>query len=109
LRTKSGGFCIEDAISIEKLEELSKKGMLTEAITPIDTVLKNFAKIAVHADADKFLKNGNPVKWDFAVCEKKEVKIGEQLLVYDYVGKLVGIHELCKIDGKCMLKPRVMF
>ena len=52
---------IKDAISIEKLAELQKTGILTEIIRPIQAVLADIPAVVVMPDQEEKLRNGQAV------------------------------------------------
>ena len=57
-RTLSGGFRIENSISLEKLKDLSKEKICEDYLLPTDKLLERYDKIAISkAQAERF-KNG---------------------------------------------------
>ncbi len=57
-RTLSGGFKVENSISLEKIKELSKEKICEDYLLPTDTLLTGYDKIEISkAQAERF-KNG---------------------------------------------------
>jgi tRNA pseudouridine55 synthase len=60
-RTRVGGFHEDDAITLEKLEEIEYEARLSEALLPVETALDDIPALAV-TDEDAFrLAQGRPV------------------------------------------------
>ena len=63
VRSYSGGFAIEDAVTLEQLEESvapAPDGWLKH-LHPIDAVLLEFRSVTVSAQAEKYLRNGQSI------------------------------------------------
>lgn len=58
VRTRSGGFLLDDAHTFEQLEELKEKGCLNCAMTPLEEVFKEYPKVVVGVRERVHLLNG---------------------------------------------------
>lgn len=61
-RIRSGRFDISRAITLEKLEEIIKQGMLNKVLIPIGEVLEDLPKVILDEANLKRAKNGNSLK-----------------------------------------------
>ncbi|MCL2753564.1 MAG: tRNA pseudouridine(55) synthase TruB [Defluviitaleaceae bacterium] len=91
LRTKSGNFMLDDAITLGKLKKLAESGGLENIIMPMESALAHLPKITMNIDSQKYIENGN--KLEFGQC-----------LVFDHKGSLAGIYHS---DGT-HLRPKTM-
>ncbi|GHU52272.1 tRNA pseudouridine synthase B [Clostridia bacterium] len=83
-RTKTGSFCEDTAITLDRLRETVSKGDFS-AVRPIDKVL-DFPKIYTRG-ADKILHNGGAID-----CAEYGAAREKQYLVYDSECTLCGIY-----------------
>lgn len=60
VRTKAGGFFLQDAITLQTLQELKDAGRLEEAVMPVDSVFAEHPALHVKEEWRKLLENGNP-------------------------------------------------
>ncbi|MCM1325080.1 MAG: tRNA pseudouridine(55) synthase TruB [Bacteroidales bacterium] len=60
VRTKAGGFLLEDAITLDELQKLKDAGRLKEAVMPVDSVFSVYPALHVSGEGRKLLENGNP-------------------------------------------------
>ncbi|MCL2397151.1 MAG: tRNA pseudouridine(55) synthase TruB [Defluviitaleaceae bacterium] len=103
VRTKSGGFCLENSITLAQLEELTVAGQLQQNVISIESALAHFPKINISSHADKWLKNGNKIPVGFVSCDK--LQDGVEYLAFDASGSLAGIY-VATGDGH--IKPKVV-
>lgn len=61
LRTKSGNYRIENAITLKEIEEKRDQDRLSEIILPLDSAF-NFPKLYVRKEWKNLIDNGNPMK-----------------------------------------------
>ena len=107
LRTSSGKFNIDNAITLEQLEELYKENMLDEHLYDIDYVLSNFNSIHINPLAVKSYVNGAIVyNKGFLKGDFKETD--EFVRVYSE-GKFLGVGKFLKVDGTLCLKSDKLF
>jgi tRNA pseudouridine55 synthase len=62
VRTRCGIFYIENAVSIEQLEEAIEKGNRQQYLYPIDSVLQDIPALTVDEDGEAAIKTGRPIK-----------------------------------------------
>ena len=104
LRTRSGGFRVENALKLAELSDIAANGEIASVIMPMDIALSHFPKITISSEADKWLKNGNKMPLEFVHADIKLMDDTEYL-AYDAKGSLAGIFIL---SDKEHIKPRVM-
>lgn len=81
-------FTKEEALTIEKIEELVKTNQFKEHVLPIDSMFPNMAKVTVTEEGNKKLYNGNLLK-----LQDFEEKAGTECLVYDKEGHFTAIYK----------------
>ena len=107
LRTSSGKFNLENAITLEELEKLYKEDKLDKHLYDIDYVLSNFNDIHINPLAVKSYVNG-------AIVYKKGFVKGtfnerdELVRVYSE-NKFLGVGKFLKVDGTLCLKSDKLF
>ena len=62
VRLRSGPFMVEDAITLEKLQEADGAEGWKEYLNPPDFVLLHMKSVTVGEAAERYLRNGHPVK-----------------------------------------------
>lgn len=103
-RTKSGRFCIADALTLSQIEQLQRQGKLAEQILPVDSVFDEYPAVKVRSQFRKLIDNGNPLLP--AQCESEPVpEEGSKLRVYRDDGCFMGVY--CVADQ--VYKPVRMF
>jgi len=104
LRTKSGNFCMENAIKLDVLREIADKNQLDKIVMPIDAALSYMPKIAISIKAEKWVKNGNKISIGY-VSTPIKLSNGVEYLAYEEAGGLAGIYVLADAEH---IKPKVM-
>jgi tRNA pseudouridine55 synthase len=61
LRTSSGIFSIDDAVTLEEFKELSSNNKIRNIIRPIDTMFLHYPKIRVNEKDERLVLNGNKI------------------------------------------------
>ena len=104
-RTRVGGFTIENAYTLNQIENMMQEGVLENELLRTDEVFKEYDKIsAVTNEIDKFLHNGNPV---YISNFERNTYDGELVRMYDLSGEFVGVY-ICDISKKSY-RPFKMF
>ncbi len=103
-RTKSGGFGIEDSLTLDAIEELMQNDRLEERLVKTDEALSVYRAVHAGKSADKYLQNGNLLKKD-AVEDADDVNDGEVFRMYDANGRFIGLYAY----ESGQFKPRKMF
>ena len=103
-RTRVGPFGLEDAISLEKLEELRHKAdgreALMEALLPVETALDDIPALAVDRNQAARLVRGQQV-----ILRGGDAPANEEVVLAMWKGKPIA---LCAIEAG-LLKPRRVF
>lgn len=89
VRTKSSGFSIENAHTLEEIQEAADQGTVETYIVPIERIFEGYQKGTVKKDYYKLLFNGNPLK---LLCFHETVDTGKKLRVYDEDNHFIGIY-----------------
>lgn len=104
-RTKVGEFSLDDALTLEKAEQLQGEGRLVEFLKPIEEVL-DYPQIRVDRDFSRRIINGQMPKIDNIVEINGTFKSDEYISLRDYSGKIMAIgkslidsSELKKLPG----------
>lgn len=71
-RTAAGAFRIEDALTLEEIDALYQGGRLDEALMPMDFPIGYIPRIDVGVERMHAVKNGNPLRQNWAKCEAPE-------------------------------------
>ncbi|PAB61222.1 tRNA pseudouridine(55) synthase TruB [Anaeromicrobium sediminis] len=80
LRTQTGGFHLEDTVTIEDIERLSIEELEKE-FYPLDYPIQSFPKVLVHDWAERFLLNGNTIYMK-NIKENDELKEDDLVRMY---------------------------
>lgn len=100
LRTRSGQFAIEDAVTLEELDEALENGALETLLTPMDAPLTHLPRADIPADWDKRARCGNPLP---AECLQMESTEGAVRLYLDGALAGIGIREGAMVRFRTML------
>ena len=102
VRTRSGRFTIQKAVTLGTLAEAAAAGSTEQLLVPMDEALADFPEIALHAaDADKIL-HGNSV---LLPEPSSQGSMQGLIRVHDHAGRLLG---LARTDGTG-LRPELVF
>lgn len=90
VRTYSGGFPLEESVTLEQLEESTAEDATSwlEYLHPIDSVLRSFRSVTVSSRAEQYLKNGQSVGIG---REKPDAGYLEQFRVYSPEGRFLAL------------------
>ena len=105
-RTRAAGFTADKAFTVAEIRELSKKGLLEEALISVDSLLPDYRKLTVNEASLRLIDNG-------CLLEKDNFDgfpgagDGEIFKVYDSCGRFCAIYRYdC---GKNIFRPEKMF
>ena len=104
VRTRSGMFSLEDAVTLKQTEELRDAGTLGEHILPVKQILSYLPAFIRGKDHEKALMNGNQLKSGWGRAPQG---MAETMMVLDSEENLIGVYEWKKDTG--MLHPKKMF
>ncbi|NLK38392.1 MAG: tRNA pseudouridine(55) synthase TruB [Epulopiscium sp.] len=107
IRLASGGFKLEDAITLDELKRLKEEDRLSEALIPMDEVLKEYNKVIVKEEGTKLLYNGGKIYTYFFEKTDRPVMLGEKVLGYDSKLQFMGIYQIAteKEQDRLYMKP----
>ncbi|MFI3213687.1 MAG: tRNA pseudouridine(55) synthase TruB [Eubacteriales bacterium] len=106
IRTKSGQFDIQQALTLKQIEELVRNQTLMEYVIPVDTVFTKEQEVHVKEAFQKNIDNGN----SFVETHIVETSLWENkqaVKVYNHQDKFYGIYEYCESENR--FKPIKMF
>ncbi len=108
-RTRVGCFCLEDALTLEAIEELAgenpEQSAVMEHVRAVDVLFEDYPRVMVSEGDEKALLNGNPLP--SGVLEAADVSDGKQVRVYDPKGIFKAVYRYDKTAD--LLKPHKMF
>lgn len=90
IRERVGGFFIEDSLTLDQIEELTKKGEIGAFIVPCETVFFDFLRVRTRPEADRKLYNGNELYMDELGLPKRGA--GDLVRVCDSSGRFVAVY-----------------
>lgn len=105
-RTRVGGFCLENAYTLDELQQRKDEGRLEETVLPVDSVFKSCPALHVCEEYLKLLDNGNVIMAE-QMEEKTVYPPGEWVRVYRPDKSFAGIYAYEENAG--CYKPVKMF
>ncbi|MBR5406206.1 MAG: tRNA pseudouridine(55) synthase TruB [Lachnospiraceae bacterium] len=94
VRTRSGDFTLDTAVTLSKVQEWADAGELEHHIIPVDEIFKDCGSVILKESADKLLKNGNAFrKSDIAKVTKGAVYM-DRFRVYNHSGNFTALYDL---------------
>ena len=105
-RTGVGCFCLEDALTLDRLQQRKDEGTLADVVLPVDSVFEACASLHVKKEYLRLLRNGNA----FMVGQTEEKTAyppGDWVRVYEPEGSFAGIYTYDAERG--CYKPVKMF
>lgn len=108
LRTKVDKFIIEEALTLSQLQQWMEEKPESEwsFIEPVDGVFRKYVSVTTKESAQKMVLNGNRIPIEF-VSDFLEEKMQEQVRLYDFAGKFIGIYTY--IEESKEYKPVKLF
>lgn len=103
LRTRVGGFCLEDSATLSVIQQWKDQGTFAEHLIPIDRVFDGLRRAQVSREEEKYLYNGNPLQ--LPAFEKG--RDGETVRVYDCSGQFIALYRYVEKSG--IFKTEKMF
>ncbi|MBR6771255.1 MAG: tRNA pseudouridine(55) synthase TruB [Lachnospiraceae bacterium] len=89
-RTKVGEFRIQEALTLEQIQNLQAAGQLEEKVLSVEAVFMDYPAVTVKKKFQKLIDNGN-VFYHHMLLTKKRLRAGEQVRVYNEEGIFYGI------------------
>lgn len=90
VRTRVGRFAIEEALTLEQIEQCMQKKEMSQCLLPIDAVFEQYSRCDVEEAGIRFLTNGNLVKPSF--CSYSSPKQDEYVRMYGPDGQFYAIY-----------------
>lgn len=104
VRTRSGKYNLESALTFEEIKELASKNILNNSLLPVETVFEEYDSIRL-GEVDTFkYNNGVWVEFICDKCDKDTLK-----RVYDKDNVFLGIGELTNNGKTVFLKSKKFF
>lgn len=94
-RTRVGGFCIKDSMTLSSLQAYRDQGKLQECLLPVDRVFSSYPRLTVNAAQERFLYNGNRIPDD---GNSGAVKDGQIVRAYDHKGNFIALYRYEQAD-----------
>jgi len=107
-RTAIGRFRLQDAVTIETIEEKAAEGRLGDILSTIDETLSEVPSVTVLPEDAARVANGVMLPVERLSCELP-IKV-TAIRIHGPDGRLLGIGRLCNLpNGEVMLKPEKVF
>lgn len=103
-RLKSGEFSIENAHTLEEIEEAAKKGEIDELIIPLSDILQEFPIVYLREEGVYRARHGNFIPLKF-VGGKEGGKRNDFFRLMDFRSNFIGIGKPGKYEGELGIKP----
>lgn len=100
-RTRSGGFSIDRALTLNGLQVMMTAGTVEQAITPIDNALAAFPAVAISDEDAERVLHGNRISCPASIAND----VIDRVRLHSLAGRLLG---LARIDAG-VLKPDLVF
>ncbi len=112
VRTRVGGFLLENAHTLSEIEQIRDAERLTSVLIPVDACFEGCPAFEVLEGGQRFLKNGNELKCSMVRGRDGEVfpadmPVETPVRIYDGEGVFYGVYRVWQ-DGKT-LRPWKMF
>jgi len=101
VRKGTGGFNLDEALTLEEIAYLHKEGLLTDKLISPDRVFSNLSEVKLGVKEEKAYLNGQLVDYTG--------NAGEILRVYRENGSFLGIGKLVLRENKVFLKSDKLF
>lgn len=110
LRTSSGKFNLENAITLEELENFHKKGCLDDYLYDVDYVLDNLSEVNLKPSAKKYYMNGGVIDSRRFIVKNTKNNDEKNYLVRVYCENIfIGVGKILKDNNTIMLKSDKLF
>ena len=106
VRLQAAGYGIEDAYTLDALQEFSESGTLKDAVTPIEQVFEVYPVLTAKPEFDIMLKNGNKMALQqFQEMIKPELEMKVRVRMSD--GRFAAVYEYR--EDLVLFRPLKMF
>lgn len=112
VRTRVGGFLLEDAYTLAEVEKIRDGGGLGDILIPPDGCFEAYPAVRVSERGFRFLQNGNELQYAMLETEHTDVSPadmpdGSPVRIYDSTGTFYGVYVVQ--SRRKILKPWKMF
>ncbi len=104
LRTATGQFHLENAITLAALRQKAEEGKLEEVLIPMEKALSDYPQVTVDGSMTKLLHNGGRIPLRFASSDRT-IKVGNTVVVFDSAGVFTGLYLVNQEEKGVVLKP----
>lgn len=102
VRTGSGKFTLEQALTLDEIQKCLQQGQLEEKIIKIEEILSEYPAVVSMPAGDRLLENGNPLKYSLT---ENSIEMG-QVRMYTSKGRFVGIYS-CDSEKRCCFPVKI--
>lgn len=95
VRLKSSNFTIENAISIQDLDDYEKH------LIPVENLLEQYKNVIANQRAEKYLQNGNTI--NLGLTDTIKLQNNENVKLYNHKNDFFGLYKYIQSENK--LKP----
>ncbi len=92
VRTKAGGFEIENSVTLAGIEEKIKAGELDEILTPIDALFPDCPRVTVRKEGEQLAYNGNRLPEKLLEAMPACAADGMNVRLYDSRGRFMALY-----------------
>lgn len=94
VRTRTGRFCLEDALTLEEIRKKKEDGSLMDAIVPVDEMFADHPRVCVSGRGGILAKNGNPLSPDMIRrYDGESEECRKSIRVYDEAGQFIAVYQ----------------
>lgn len=108
LRTATGSFHLENAITLATLKDVVEENRLDEVLISLEQALASFPSLVVDEKSSKLLYNGAKIHQKYTKPDFAEFIEGEMIVVFDHQKELVGLYTIVKDEDAFFIKPHKM-
>ncbi len=108
-RTKVGPFSVDGSISVDELKGMPKTEVM-KTVIPLEKVLEmiGLPKISIKSGFEQAVRNGSPVRKEFATCVPKDLADGRYVGIFNEEGIVICLALYTPSDG-IVAKPVRVF
>jgi tRNA pseudouridine55 synthase len=94
VRTRVGNFLIEDAMTLEELQNLSEQDneALLQRVVPVESLFPDYPRLQIKADYEKKLANGNILQQSQLTGQTDVAADGTDCLIYNAEGNFKAVY-----------------
>ena len=108
VRTASGPYTVETALTIDQIREKMRAGRQEDFFIPLESMFFAHPAFTIPAEDDRYLWNGNPLT--YPLDELPEVKKGSLVRMHVSTGEFAGLYKVqYTTREKAKLLPEKMF